>query len=405
MPKAFSIVLSLIVAFWPTTGSAFLDFLFKKKSEESSMLGSKELPDVPAIHVNGFTGGTGESVTRFVREEVLASNEFLLASQVDQAAFRLEGSSVGGRVVGKLLDAEGKTLFSRTYAAPGIRENVLALVDDVIFAATGKPGLALSRIVFVSDVDGTKQVYLCGPNGGEVQKVTSQKHGAVSPSLSPDVSMVAYTTYRSGYPVVEVMDLHSGWKRTVTDTPGSSFGASFAPDEPRLAVVMSFLGNPEVFVTDLNSNTAGCLSDTVGVPSSPVWHPDGKQIMFSCDEGGGSELFVVELPEGEDGSSKLFRWRSGQRFSTDPSWSPSGDKVAFTAVSSRGSSSVIVKPYPEGRSKVVASGGAQHPSWSPNGRFLVYAKRGDLVVYDLRSHQSKTILTDYGTISEPRWMK
>lgn len=369
------------------------------------MPASKEFPEVPAVHIGSFSGGTGESVARMVTDEVLESNEFLVAVQPDQAAYLLEGSSVGGRVTGKLTDSEGKTLFSRTYAAPGIRENVLAFVDDVIFAATGKPGLALSRIVFVSDVDGTKQVYLCGPNGEDVQKVTAQRHGAVSPTLSPDVSMVAYTTYRSGYPVVEVMDLHSGWKRTVTDTPGSSFGASFAPDKPRLAVVMSFLGNPEVFVTDLNSNTAGCLSDTIGVPSSPVWHPDGKQIMFSCDEGKGSELFVVELPEQEEGSSKLFRWRTGQRFSTDPSWSPDGKMVAFTAMSSRGNTSVVVKPYPEGRARVVESSGAQHPSWSPNGRFLVYAKRGDLWVYDLRSRRHQSILRDYGNISEPRWMK
>lgn len=368
------------------------------------MPASTDLPPPPSIHIGGFSGGTGSSVESEIRREILESNEFLVSESAGDAAYVLTGSSVGGRISGRLAEAGGKPIFSRTYAAPGIRENVLALVDDVIFAVTGKPGVALSRIAFVSDISGSKQVFLCGPEGEEVQQVTSQRNAAVSPSLAPDGSLIAYTTYRSGYPVVEVMDLHSGWKRTVTDTPGSSFGAAFAPDEPRLAVVMSFLGNPEIFVTDLNSNTAGCLSDTVGVPSSPTWHPDAKQIMFSCDEGKGPELFVVELPKEADGESRLFRWRSGSRFSTDPEWSPDGKQVAFTAYS-RGRSSVVVKPYPEGRPKVIDSGGCQHPSWSPNGRFLVYAKRGDLMVHDLRTGQRKTILKNHGNISEPRWMR
>lgn len=404
MPKFPIIVCLLTVALPASEASAFLGFLFGKKEGRPGLVSSADLPEPPSIHLGGFSGGTGSSVAAEVRREILDSNEFLVTETKVDGAYQLTGASVGGRVSGKLLDPSGKTLFTRSYAAPGIRENVLALVDDVIYAVTGKPGVALSRIVFVSDVRGSKQVYVCGPDGGELQQVTTQAYGAVSPSISPDASLVAYTTYRSGYPVVEVMDLRSGWKRTITDTPGSSFGAAFAPDEPKLAVVMSFLGNPEIFVTELNSNTAGCLSDTVGVPSSPAWHPSAKQIIYSCDEGRGAELFVVELPEGEEDESRLFRWRTGHRFSTDPEWSPDGKQVAFTSIS-RGRSSVVVKPFPEGRAKVIDSGGAQHPSWSPNGRFLVYAKRGDLVVHDLRSGQQTTILKDQGTISEPRWMK
>ncbi len=222
-----------------------------------------------------------------------------VATGDEPADFTLSGSSIGGRVNGRLLDKKGKQLFERSYAAPGLDENIKALADDVIYTITGMPGMATSRIVFVSDKSGRKQVYVCDSDGREVQQVTHDRHGAVSPTISPDASMIAFTSYRSGFPDVRLMDIHSGWEREVSDTPGSSAGPAFSPDGSRLAMVMSFIGNPEIFVSDLNSNTAACISDSVGAPGSPSWHPDGKRIAFSNDDGDGSSIYIVEVPEKE----------------------------------------------------------------------------------------------------------
>jgi TolB protein len=303
-----------------------------------------------------------------------------------------------------VLTAGGKELLERTYAAPGLDDNLKAFADDLILAVTGKPGLATSRIVFVSDKSGVKQVYLCDPNGREVQQVTHHSHGCVSPSLNVDGSAVAYTSYRNGFPVVQVLALGLGWERTVTDTPGSSFGAAFSPDGNRLALVMSFLGNPEVFVTDLTSNTAACISDSMGAPGSPAWHPDGKQIIFSDDRGDGPRLYVTEVPETSQSTAKLIRWRAGYDFCADPEFSPDGSSVAFTARVGK-EMAVVVKGWPGGASKVIQAEGASHPSWSPNGRYLCYSQRGILYVHNVLTGERRAVLEKHGQISEPRWMK
>ncbi|TDU73156.1 TolB protein [Prosthecobacter fusiformis] len=370
----------------------------------STSRGKKQVVSLPQrkLQLGDFTGGTGASAKKTLGAELTSSREFQLTEE--GAEYAVSGSSVGGRVTGRLTRADGKLVFERTYAAPGLDENLSALADDIIFAATGKPGLSTSRLVFVSDRSGTKQIYRCDVQGKEIQQITHHPYGAVSPSLSPDGGAIAYTAYQAGFPIVQVLDLGLGWERTVTDTAGTSFGASFSPDGQRLALVMSFLGNPEIFVTDLGTNTAGCISDTLGAPSSPSWHPDGKQIIFADDRGRGPRLYVAEVPEKEKTEAKLFLWRAGPSFCTDPEFSPDGRMVAFTA--GRGEdAAVIIKDYPQGKSQVIQSGGAQHPSWSPNGRYLCYTQHDTLYVHDLHTSQRRAVLTRYGAISEPRWMR
>jgi TolB protein len=354
------------------------------------------------LRLGDFTGGTGASAKKAMVEELTSSREFLLTEE--GADFTLTANSVGGRVTGRLTRADGRVMFERTYAAPGLDENLQVFSDDVILAITGKPGLSASRIVFVSDRTGIRQIYMCDLNGKDTQQITRHPYGAVSPTLSPDGTAVAYTTYKAGFPVVLILDLGLGWERTVTDTPGTSFGAAFSPDGQKLALVMSFLGNPEIFVSDLGTNTAGCISDTVGAPSGPSWHPDGKQVIFADDRGHGPRLYVAEVPEKDKTDARLFLWRSGYTFCTDAEFSPDGRKVAFTARTGK-NTSVVVREYPQGAAKVIQADGAQHPSWSPNGRYLCYSQHGTLYVHDLRTSQRRAVLTQYGTISEPRWMR
>ena len=402
IPRTHHLLLACLL-FSARPAEAFLDGLWKKIPGfgGKTKVAKKTMP---RLKLDTFTGSTGDSAKKSLRAELLTSREFFVATNEEETDFSLEGSSVGGRVTGRLLDKKGKELFKRSYAAPALDENLKALTDDVIFTITGKPGLATSRLVFVSDKSGRKQIYMANSDGGDVHQVTHDRHGAVAPSLSPDASTIAFTSYRSGYPVVGLFDIHSGWEREVTDTPGSSYGPAFSPSGDRLAVVMTFIGNPEIFVTDLNSNTASCISDSIGAPSSPSWHPDGKQIVFSNDDGSGPSLYVAEVPSKKSQEAHLYHWRTGWSGSTDPEWSPDGTEIAFTATS-RGQQVVVVKPWPSGSSRLIQGSGAAHPSWSPNGRYLSYTQHGVLYVHDLASGSRKVILRDFGHISEARWMR
>jgi TolB protein len=110
------------------------------------------------VSIGNISGGTGQSARQALETELTAAREFNLT--LEKPDFIITGTSVGGRMSGIVTDPQGKEVLARTYAAPGLDENIKAFADELIFAVTGKPGLATSRIVFVSDKTGTKQVFI-----------------------------------------------------------------------------------------------------------------------------------------------------------------------------------------------------------------------------------------------------
>ena len=370
--------------------------IFSAKSSGFST--AQDLEKATTVAVGEFTGATGATATESMARQLAASDKVQLLAK--GARFTLSGSSVGGRITGRLTEHKGKVIFERTYAAPGLDDNVRAFADDVIFAVTGRPGLATSRIAFVSDVTGSKQVYLCDTKGNTVEQVTHQPFGAVSPAIAADGSMLAYTGYGTGFSNVIVIDMSAGQERQMASTPGMNTSPSFSPDGHRLALTMSFVGNPEIFVLDLSNGHAICVTESIGVPSSPTWHPDGKQLIFSANEGLGPQLYTVD--SGTEQSA--VRWPSGYNFATDPEWSPDGSEVAFTTRLDD-DWAVVIHAYPSGASRVIQRSGAQHPTWSPDGRSIAYAQHGQLWVHDLASGKRHSIVSGRGDISEPRWMR
>ncbi len=361
---------------------------------------SLDVSNVTTLGIGTFTGATGESAAQATRQQ-LRPNKNLKLLPVVQARFHLNGSSNSGRITAILTErGQPKTIFERTYAAPGMEENVKALADDLIFAITGRPGLASTRIVFVSDATGTKQIYLCDADGENPQQVTNNRYGAVSPALASDDSMLAYTSYASGFPALVMVDMASGSERQMANTPGVNTGATFSPDGKHLALTMSFVGNPEIFVLNLASSHATCITDTPGAPCSPSWHPDGQQLIYASHEDSSPLLYTIDITA--EAPARL--WDTGYSFCADPEWSPDGKQVAFTARTA-GSMAVIIKPYPFGKSSLIQGSGAQHPTWSPDGRQLAYAHKGELWVHDLDTGTRRCLVRGLGHISEPKWMR
>lgn len=393
-PALFLIPILLLSAFAaPARALDLREWIFGKKAKPERK--------VPRVRIAPFTGGTGNSAWQSLCGELMASEEIFPVTKGDEKTpFNVSGESVGGRIVAKLSGEKGKQVFERTYAAPGIDENVKALADDLILAVTGKPGLATSRIAFVSDKSGSRQIYLCDSDGVDVLRLTDHRFGCVSPALGEAASLVAFTTYRTGFPSVAVLDPVSGMERTLTETPGGAHGVAFSSDGQHVALTMGFIGTPEIFVLDLSDGSAACVTETTGVPCSPSWHPDGKSIIYSCDDGSGPLLWIASLSD----KSPPARWRTGYSWCTDPEWSPDGKQVAFTA--RLGSSlGVVIKTYPSGSSRILQASGAQHPTWSPNGRFLAYAQEGRLYIHDIETGQRRQLVKGHGRISEPCWMK
>lgn len=119
-----------------------------------------------------------------------------------------------------------------------------------------------------------------------------------------------------------------------------------------------------------------------GPVARPVWSPDRSQLAFistSTDERGPAALFVVNT----DGSS-VRQLSETAHPNAVPAWSPDGARIAYTSVAAfdllteRGLLAVHVVDVATGRDRDVTSGTgrqAMTPTWSPSGDRLAFVSR------------------------------
>lgn len=349
------------------------------------------------ISVANFSGSGGADAANIVRADLAKSGFFNIAPNPSGVYSALGGVN-GSALAGTLRSPDGKELFSRRYAGPDLRRNAHTFAADIVAEVTGVRGIANSQIAFVAGGSGNKEIYLCDYDGANVRKVTRDGKISVSPSISPDGSQIAYTSYRSGFPDIYLIDLRSGSRSRIINAPGTNSGAAISPDGKKIALTMSWPGNPELFVTGMGGGKGKRLTNTPGVESSPTWSPDGRSLIFTGDSGGRPLLY--KMSSGGGGPQRL---SVGYNYCTEPNWSPDGKRLAFN-IRQGGSHAVAVYDFASGRSKIVASGGAEDPCWGPDSRHLVFAQSGGLVVLDVDSGARRSIVSGMGA-SEPSWTR
>ena len=104
-----------------------------------------------------------------------------------------------------------------------------------ILAQFGGKSLVGTRIVFVSDRSGSKEIWVMNWDGTDQRQIT--KFGSIStfPSASPDGRLVAFTTYAGGYPAIQMFSLDTLRKLPFYNQRASMNAfVTFTPDSKRI---------------------------------------------------------------------------------------------------------------------------------------------------------------------------
>lgn len=351
--------------------------------------------DTFAITVAAVEGPEGALVKRTLENDLTLSGYFNLVP-AGKAGFTAAGSASGGALQGKVTDAGGQTVLSRTYNGSP-RANAHQFARDIVETITGKPGIAGSRIAFSATRTGRKEIYVADYDGGNVEQLTSDNSISVAPSLSPDGRRLAYTGYKSGYADIYTIDLTSRARNRIIKFPGTNSGPAFSPDGSQLAMTLSKDGNPEIYVTSAGGGGARRLTRSRGVESSPTWSPDGSEIIYTSDDRGTPQLYRMSASGG--GSRML---PTGYSYCTDANWSPDGRKVAFS-VRQGGSFQIAILDLNGGGTRIVADG--EDPVWGADSRHLIFVQGGSLQLLNTQNGRKSTVVSGLGKISEPTWSR
>jgi TolB protein len=342
-----------------------------------------------AVSVAAFQGPDGVALAQIVQKDLQLSGAFTFGGT---PAYQISALSQGSSLRGQVRERSGSSLFDRSYSGSP-RALAHAFANDVIQALTGSKGIAGTRIAFVANKTGQKEIYTIEIDGTQLTQLTQDRSISVSPALSADGSRLAYTGYQSGYADVYQISLGSGSRQRIMKFPGTNSGAAYSPDSSQLAVTLSKDGNPELYVTDASGGSPRRLTFTAGVESSPTWSPDGREIIYSSDQGGSPTLYRISASGGSP-----HPLRTGFGYNTEPHWSPDGKRVVFNTRSG-GGFTIASLELATGQVRTLAEG--QDPVWTANSRHVVFAQGGSLLLLDTQTLQKSAIISGLGRISEP----
>ena len=262
--------------------------------------------------------------------------------------------------------------FAGTVA--GWRRMAHKVADAVYSRITGEGGYFDSRVVFVS-VSGPKDARLkrlaiMDYDGANVQFLTESGSIVLAPRFSPTGDRVLYTSYETGTPAINLLDVASVGRRQVTTAPGEmAFSPRFARDGSRVIYSVSTGGNTDLYLSDLATGQHTRLTEAPSIETSPSLSPDGSMIVFESDRSGTQQLYIMSIGGGEPQRISFGEGRYGS-----PVWSPRGDLVAFTKQNAGRFHIGVMRTDGSEERLLTASFLDESPTWAPNGRVLMFTR-------------------------------
>jgi TolB protein len=267
----------------------------------------------------------------------------------------------------------GNTIFRRRYGAAADRVSGVAHVvaDDIVYALTGRMGIADTRLAFVAGEKGQSNLYTVHIDGSQLARLTDTPTIVMSPAWSPDAQRLAYVSYETGSPAIYVVDLDRRTTTKFASFEGMNATPEWSPDGKSLALTLSKDGNPEIYVISLDGKTRTRLTNFSGIDCSPTWAPNGAELAFTSDRTGSPQIFITDL---EGSSARRITYEGS--YNTSPAWSPEGDLIAFVSRIDGRFQICTVDPFGVTTTTLTEEGNNEYPGWSPDGMHIVFSSTG-----------------------------
>jgi TolB protein len=301
---------------------------------------------------------------------------------------------------------DGRMVIGKRYKGPKDKrhEMVLKFCDEVIYQLTGEQGISRSQIAFVSEVEGSKEVFVADVLGENIRQITRHKGLTVSPKFSPDGRRLAYTSYHPGNPNLYVTNLEVGkTTRAISRWPGLNLAPAWSPDGKTMVLTLSKDGNPDLYLINTRGDVLDRLTKNAGINVSPTWSPDSKQIAFVSDRSGSPQIYIMDLQ-----TRKVRRITFQGNDNTEPSWSPKGDWITYSGLYESRYQIFIIRS--DGGQPVQLTwyrDDHESPSWSPDGRQIVFTRRHnndrDIAVVFKNGTGFRTLFKLDGHQASPEW--
>jgi TolB protein len=281
--------------------------------------------------------------------------------------------------------------------------------NEIIFRLGGGiQGIAESKVFFISDRGGHKEVWEMDYDGANQKQVTRLGEIALSPRVSPDGSRVAFSAIGGSGVNLLMWSLELNRQVTFPRFGGTNASPAWAPNGQQLAFSSSRTGDPEIYIVDAGGGNLKRLTSFRGTDISPVYNPKtGAQIAFVSGRTGLPQIYIMDT----DGAN-LLRMTDGG-YAVSPSWSPNGQFLLFAwfrkyGPGEPGAQDIYIMDVASKQWVQLTTGTGRNdfPSWSPDGRHIVFQsnRSGSEQIWTMLADGTNVHqLTTQGRNSMPNW--
>lgn len=297
----------------------------------------------------------------------------------------------------------GEIAYSRRFQSSTSLAPTMAhtLANELVRLLTGRPGPFLSRIAFISDRSGAKELWLMRWDGSEPQQLTSHKSIALSPAWSPDGQHLAFASFLRGQPQLFILRPTQGSFRPLSTLPGVNSSPSFSPDGTQVAFAAGDRGQTNIHVVSVEGGTPYALTTARGISTQPAWSPNGRQIVFTSNAGGSPQLYAIDA-EG----TNMRRLTFEDRFADEAAWAPDGVRLAYTTMIEGRFQIATLDLRTNQRTVIDGPGSNESPCWSPDGTMLAFVstRTGSKQIFITDPLGRPRQITTEGNNTQPSWV-
>lgn len=279
--------------------------------------------------------------------------------------------------------------------------------DAIYTRLTGEGPYFDSQVVYIAEQGPKnkrrKQLAIMDQDGANHRFLTNGQSIVLTPRISPRQNAILYMSYEKNRPSIHIYDLASRSDRVLVSSASLNFAPHWSPDGRSVVFSMAQAGNTDIYRVAAGGGTPQRLTTSPGIDTGGSYSPDGSKIVFESDRGGSQQLYVMDA----DGGNQRRISFGGGRYAT-PVWSPRGDQIAFTRIGGGAFRIGVMNPSGGGEHLLTNSWGDEGPTWSPNGRVLMFFRsaqgsgRPDLWSVDLTGSATRKVPTPLDG-SDPNW--
>lgn len=365
---------------------------------ETLKAGSEGLPDDPGARGLWLMGWAEPPVTA----------RYLVFGSLETANDRLVLNGWVYDVTQEQLNA-AYVFGKRYYAemdADGAREIAHDFSRDILQNLGLGTGLAGTRIYFVSDRTGNKEIWSMDYDGKNLKQHTNYRNICITPAISPDGTRLAFTTYVEGPPMIYVHSLETGRRLSFYNQTASLNTTPDFTSDGKLLYASSITGHSQIYEADLDGGNLRRISYSRSLDVDPTVNPKtGAQVAFTSGRSGLPQVYLMD----RDGAN-VRKLSLGGGDAAQPAWDPQGSNVAFAwtrgfepgnyniFVINVATQDLVQLTYGAGRN--------ENPVFSPSGTHIVFSSNrlGTTQIYTMRADGSQVRqLTNTGRNESPVW--